>query len=1083
MRGGGAGSIERMSAAYGEISRVLGGARRRRLRIVALAALAFGAAALLLALFLGACALALGARSGVRPVAVAGALTAALAAVGWAIRDLVRTAWGEEATARSVARGSPALRSDLLSSVQLTRERPQIAATGRYSLALVDAHVETTAAQARTLDLARAIPDRWARYGGLALLGVAVLHGVALLWGGGAFVKAYGRILSPEGRGAAAAAADPITGDIELTYHYPAYMRREPKTLSGTGGEIRAPKGTEVVLRTRADRDVKAAEIAIEYSASLAPGPAEPPPRPGRAEDPARAEKGGRPPAAGPKGARGPPVKRFSLAVQNLRDLSGRLVVEDGGSYRFRFLDGRGKLLAEGPPLPIAIEPDAPPEARITHPDRDIEVDSGAIVRVDWQAEDDVGLSEVALVVKPPDGAERRRVLAKPDAARRDGGTADLDLRPEKLSEGDRLLYWIEATDGDVVSGPKKGVSETHTVKIYSEAEHRREALEKAKQVFEEMVTLLADRLDALGRGGLERLDQLLVAQQLDGRTRSLHERMRETARELRRDRAGPREVATALDNVAGQLRAAEQRVTVVRGSVAQAYRIRSSPDRSLVGTMKIADANLDTQLENGILYLEKLLDKQRAEDLVRLAKDLAAKRRDLADLMAKFKAAPTEEGKRELLARISRMKDRVKELLSRMAEMSRGFNDEHMNEEALAELERSQDLGAQLEGVEKMLAKGDVEGAMRELDKMASQMDRMLAGLERNAGLPDEKAQELMRQMLAFKKDLEDVKAEQEKTAGETDKLRQKYREALRQRLKDAEQRVQRLQKLAEEARKDVDASQPGVTYRAEPEFETARDSLEDLQRALGMKELGSAFDSAQRAAPAVERLSRFLEEDVALSQQSPAFTRREPQKVKEAQRSASRAVPKVRQIRDELTQMFPDPRSMMGAQDQQRMEGLTKRQSELERRAGDLQRKLQELMQQAPVFPPDAQMQLGEGRGHMGQAASELAQKNPQRGHGQQELALDALSRFQKGLDEAAKRGQQRGGGGMGFPFPFGEQGGGEEGDGRDPSHEKVSIPGAEAYKVPEEFRKDLLDAMKQGAPERYRGEVQRYYEELVK
>ena len=39
------------------------------------------------------------------------------------------------------------------------------------------------------------------------------------------------------------------------------------------------------------------------------------------------------------------------------------------------------------------------------------------------------------------------------------------------------------------------------------------------------------------------------------------------------------------------------------------------------------------------------------------------------------------------------------------------------------------------------------------------------------------------------------------------------------------------------------------------------------------------------------------------------------------------------------------------------------------------------------------------------------------------------------------------------------------------------------AEAYKVPEEFRKDLLDAMKQGAPERYRGEVQRYYEELVK
>ena len=48
---------------------------------------------------------------------------------------------------------------------------------------------------------------------------------------------------------------------------------------------------------------------------------------------------------------------------------------------------------------------------------------------------------------------------------------------------------------------------------------------------------------------------------------------------------------------------------------------------------------------------------------------------------------------------------------------------------------------------------------------------------------------------------------------------------------------------------------------------------------------------------------------------------------------------------------------------------------------------------------------------------------------------------------------------------------------------SREKVKIPGAEAHRVPEEFRKDLLDAMKQGAPERYRSEVQRYYEELVK
>jgi hypothetical protein len=1063
-----------MSVAYREISRVLDGARRRQVRVVLLAALAFGVAALLLALLAGAAALALGARAGVRAVALAGGVTALAAAAGWAIRALLRTAWSPEATARTVSAGEPALRSDLVSSVELTRDREEIRAADRYSLDLLDAHVERTALRTRSLDIARAIPDRWARLGGLALAGVVVVYGLAFLAGGGKLAKAYGRMLAGHPAGTAVVIADPITGDVELTYQYPAYMRREPRTLSGTGGQIRAPKGTEVTLRTRADRNVKGAEILID-------GPFE-----AGALEAARLPAGPGETASGPT-ERGEPregsVRRYALAVQDERDLTGRILVEDGGSYRFRFTDGRGRTLAEGPPIPITIEPDAFPEIRITHPEREVEVEAGSALRIDWQAEDDVGLAEIALVVRRDRGEERRRVLRRPEGVRRDGGGHDLDLRAEKLAEGERLLYWLEAVDGDVVSGPKKSVSQTHVVKIYSAAEHRRKLVERARIVFEELVGVLADRLETFAAGPIDVPDRLVVVQQIDVRTRHLHERMRETAREIRRDEAAPRELALALENVAGHVRNAEQRLVSARSAFAHAIRGQVTPQRAVVGAMRAADAHLDDQLEKGALYLEQLLDKQRAEDLVRLAKELAHKRRELADLFEKYKASPNEEAKEELLDEIRQMRERVREMLARMSELSRGFNDEHMNEEALAELARSQDLVGGLDEVEKMLAKGDLEGAMRELDRMASTMDQMLAGLERTAGRPDERAQALMKEMLAFKEQLEKVKAEQERTAAETDELRRQYREAVQKRLKDAEEKVKRLEQLAREARRDVDAAQPGVTYRAEPELEQSRESLAQLERALGMKELGAALESANRAAPSVERLSRFLEEDVALSEHNPSFSRREPEQVREAQRSASKAVPKVRQIRDELAELFPDPRTVLGPGEQSQMEGLAKRQAELERRAGELQRRLSELAQQAPIFPPDAAGQLGESRGHMGQAASELSRKNPQRGHGEQQLALDALSRFQQGLDEAAQRGQGQGGG-MGFPFPFGQQGSGhEQGDGRDPSREKVAIPGAEAHKVPEEFRKDLLDAMKQGAPERYRSDLQRYYEELVK
>ena len=47
----------------------------------------------------------------------------------------------------------------------------------------------------------------------------------------------------------------------------------------------------------------------------------------------------------------------------------------------------------------------------------------------------------------------------------------------------------------------------------------------------------------------------------------------------------------------------------------------------------------------------------------------------------------------------------------------------------------------------------------------------------------------------------------------------------------------------------------------------------------------------------------------------------------------------------------------------------------------------------------------------------------------------------------------------------------------------HDPVRIPGADESNAPREWRQELLDAMKEKAPERFRDEVRRYYEELVR
>jgi len=727
------------------------------------------------------------------------------------------------------------------------------------------------------------------------------------------------------------------------------------------------------------------------------------------------------------------------------------------------------------------VEPDAFPTVRITAPLAELEVQPDAAVRVDWAAEDDYGLDGLDLVTRGPGGAEQRRPLRALTGLRHDSGSFELPLAAERLGEGERLLYWLEVKDNDTISGPKKGASATQVVKIYSEAEHRRKAMEQARAAWEELVALLGDRLETFAAGPVATLARLPLAAALDARARTLHERLRQVAAELRRDKAAPREVAAALLNVASSLRTAEQRVTATRQVIARVLAAHQ-PVEAPAAQMGAFDRLLDEELEKGILYLEQLFDKARAEDLLRMAKDMAEQRRELAKALEKVRDAPSAQARQEALAQLQRLRERMKELLARMAETARGFHDEHMNAEAMAELGKQKDMMSGLDAAEKALEKGDVAGAMKALEEMSSQLDQLMAGLEKTAQVPDASQRELMQEMQAFKKSLDEVEAEQQRVAAETEQVRSAQRKRQAEALEKAGEKTKALEQLAGEAKQALQKAQAGLPERTEPDYEAAQEAISDLQRALALKDLDAAQEMTQRAQAPTARVAMTAEEEASLAERLPGATKKDPVSLRQAQGKAREAAQKLAQVGKELSRLQPDPQRATTPGERGTLDKLSREQAVLERRAGELQQKLGQLMQKAPVFPQSAPQLLGESRGHMGQAAGELNQKNAQRGHGEQEAALERLGRFRQGLEQMAKKGGGQGGGA--FPFPFGEQGSGQrEGDGEDPSQDKVEIPGAEAHRLPEAFRRDLMEAMKQGAPEKYRGEVQRYYEELVK
>jgi hypothetical protein len=105
------------------------------------------------------------------------------------------------------------------------------------------------------------------------------------------------------------------------------------------------------------------------------------------------------------------------------------------------------------------------------------------------------------------------------------------------------------------------------------------------------------------------------------------------------------------------------------------------------------------------------------------------------------------------------------------------------------------------------------------------------------------------------------------------------------------------------------------------------------------------------------------------------------------------------------------------------------------------------------------------------MQRARDKMQARDPTGSVAEERAALDQLGALEKGLQRPQATGGQ-GGGGQPLPWPWQgpdqqpQPGGRDDGQGRN-RDERVEIPNADQYSVPEEYRKDILDAIEQGAP----------------
>ena len=959
-------------------------------------------------------------------------------------------------TARLLATKLPELNLDLLAAVELSRA---LGAEEHFSPSLARAFLLGVDERAARHPVSSLIDQRPLQRTGLLVICVvgAVLAILAIR---GPAVKAGLLLAVSSTETEEPTRRAPITGDFQLTYRYPAYTGLELRTVPGSTGDIAAPAGTEVSISTRADRDVERSALIVN-------------------------------------GARVPLVTKG-------RELSGSLVVDTPGQYHVAFLRGT-RVVAEGPDLSITVEVDQPPQVRITSPHDDVELDpQKQRLSLAFEATDDYGLSALQLVYRVA-GTDEKRLSLKPDDGRTTRGTYQWDVGALALRPGQSVSAYLEATDNDAVKGPKKGVSATLTVKLYSAEEHRREALRKAAELWERLVAHLADRLEGVDRPSPASPEAALAGRPVDERAVQLSQDLAQLSSDLMEDRSAPIELAQAASNIGHELSVdtsaiSGQRRMLLRLSGKDSTRPVPAPPSSYpeVGRRLSSAVATDTRhAEKNVLYLEALIDRQRLDAIRALAKELKEDRRDLTRLLEEYAKSKDPSLQKALLEQMAQLKASMLELRERMAELSRGIRDDFMNGEALKEMLEDEHLESSLDEVERLVKEGRVEDAIKKMQELSMQMDDMLDQLKDASDRSSQEADpELAKKFKELQENLDTTVKQQEEVSERTKQLRDKYRAQQKERIARQGEALKRelgarLDEV-EKSLKQVDANRYGPRFQ-ELKTQAARE-LENVQQSLDANDFDLAHDSADHLEERTGQLAEQADEQRRLDEmfQNPAEVRRIcrellgldlPELNAQLERYArdgryqymkdrlQRDAKKTEEVAQKLRDLFPQPGQQMTEGDRSSLQEMAQKQKQLRQKAQDLQQQMDDINQRAPIFNEDAQGQVSQAGEKMQNAGERLQGRDPGRGFGEQQGALQALKGLQQSMEESGK-------GGGGIPLPLRGQKSGRGGQA-----EKVEIPDEDPNQAPRDFRKDVMDAMKQGAPDRYREQNKRYYEELVK
>lgn len=853
---------------------------------------------------------------------------------------------------------------------------------------------------------------------------------------------------------------DPAIGQLVLRYLFPDYTGLPAQVQEG-GGDIQALPGTQVRVSMRANVPLASGRLRLEVGDEV------------------------------------------PLAITDGQQLHGELLVMQNDAYVIEVEDLHGLKNSRPPRFTVQVQPDAVPTVEVSEPVDDVEVDETTDLRIRYEAADDFGLQNAALVYFGPGGGEQRVPMHQ---GRFDRASVfeifTWHMRDWTLPDGDTLQFYVEVYDNDTISGPKRGVSETVTLRMRNREQEHDELEQLQEEVADAMLDLLADHLDLAAEFEAwqeqaeagEDFDPNALAearerqQEAEQRAEQLAEQVEEALARVQNDPYSSYESFADLQALQRNMeRLQNSLMPALQQSMQAMPPQNASPSQTAEPQERLEDVL--QELERMASLSEQIADNEKMQDLERLSTQMMEEQNSLLsaldDLPQDFQGGELPPELQEMLDNLQSM---MQQLMEAMAQMPTAISDEFLNSQ-LENLPMN-DMQQQLQELREKLAEGDLEATKQLAEELLKNLSTMVAAMQNMRQQAGEGTMDAMGQQLMESADrLQDLVQRQEEILNDTQQIDQ-----------DAVQRLNEAQQQAfESARQTIEDELNALSrqlaewaqrWRRQPDAdrmfeEVARQALRpvfDAMKNLQEPDVPEARQAMQNAREQLDwlqqRAARTMPDDAAVQQQ----TAQAQQRMQAAQ-----------QALDSLPQ---DRHAMLTPQQGEQLSGLSQQQAGVQADARQLAEELAQMMPLLPALPGDISQNVQEAVPFMGEARDALGNQQSQSAIPPEQAALERLRSANTSMQQAMQGMQQRGQM-MGMSMPMLQQAGrmpipgmldqmrvDEQEAGRmGTSVRNFQLPDKEAYKVPRMFREDIMEALQEGYPERYKDRIEQYYRDIVR